>query len=329
MTGGQKAALTAATLVVLAIVAGVVITLPPRPTRTVSLVGAVLMQDRDPRRQMPIENVDITAAIGTATAEAKSDASGFFHLTLHPAEELDQTITLTFHDAGYQALEMTQPVTTQICVARMTPISTGTRVESSAPNVAIANVRLRYSTKATTVMSVGSDARTFEVTNTGGIPCNGHAPCSPDGKWKASAGSTTLDAGEGNEFRNVRASCIAGPCPFTKIQFDQPANGGRTLKVTALDWSDTATFLIEAEVTHVMPTDLVRQSYPVIFGNGMNFTLPAGAEGPSLEAELNRSDIVFPLGPDLWLSWATCTVKIDADRSKLYACELKPGYRFQ
>ncbi len=262
-------------------------------------------------------------------AEAKSDSSGFFRLTLRPTGELDQPITLVFRHSGYQPLEVTEPVTTQIYVARMTPISSAARVQTGAPNVVIGNVRLRYSTKATVTVSVGSDARTFEITNTGGIPCNGHFPCSPDGKWKAAVGSISLDAGEGNEYVNVRASCIAGPCPFTKIESDQTTERGRILKVTALDWSATATFLVEAEVTKVTPTDLIRQLHPVIFGNGMNFTLPASAEGPSVEAELNGSDIVFPLGPDVKLSWATCTVKVDADRSKLYRCELKPAYRFQ
>jgi hypothetical protein len=78
-----------------------------------------------------------------------------------------------------------------------------------------------------------------------------------------------------------------------------------------------------------MISDMIRQSYPIIFGRTMNFTLPGTAEGPSIEAAVNGNDIVFPLGPALILSWGTCTVKVDADRSKLIRCELKPGYRFQ
>jgi hypothetical protein len=74
---------------------------------------------------------------------------------------------------------------------------------------------------------------------------------------------------------------------------------------------------------------MVRQAYPVIFGSEMSFTLPGTAGGPSIEAELNGSYIVFPLGPDLILSWATCSLKQNPDGSKLYSCELKPGYRFQ
>ena len=94
--------------------------------------------------------------------------------------------------------------------------------------------------------------KTFEVANTGNVECRGRKPCSPDGRWKAAAGAMSLDAGPGNEFRNPRVSCIAGPCPFTKIDSDGLANGGRVFNVAVRDWSDPATFLIEAEVVHPM-----------------------------------------------------------------------------
>ena len=77
------------------------------------------------------------------------------------------------------------------------------------------NVRVRYSVKTITEADVGSAVKTFEVANVGDVPCKGHHPCSPDGKWKAALSSASLDAGEGNEFRNARVSCIAGPCPFS------------------------------------------------------------------------------------------------------------------
>ena len=50
----------------------------------------------------------------------------------------------------------------------------------------------------------------------------------------------------------------------------------------------------------------------------------------TLEAEINGSPMVFPLGPDPSLSWATCTVRTGAEEEKttVYRCELKPGYRF-
>jgi hypothetical protein len=77
-----------------------------------------------------------------------------------------------------------------------------------------------------------------------------------------------------------------------------------------------------------MLSDVIRQAYPSIFGRAMTFTLPAAGQGPAIEAEVNGVAIVFPLGPDLSLSWASCTLQISSNRAKLYSCELKPGYRF-
>jgi len=96
-----------------------------------------------------------------------------------------------------------------------------------------------------------------------------------------------------------------------------------------LDWSDTTSFLLQAEVFRSGIDDSVRESYPVIFGESLNFTLPAAAEGPSLEAEINGTNIVFPLGPEAILSWADCNVRVEKDQSKIYRCELKPGYSFK
>jgi hypothetical protein len=74
----------------------------------------------------------------------------------------------------------------------------------------------------------------------------------------------------------------------------------------------------------------VRKSYPVVFGRSLSFTLPGSAEGVSLEAELNGVEMIFPLGPELYLSWATCAVRTNSSREKstVYQCELKPDYRF-
>src|SRR5690606_25355390 len=137
-----------------------------------------------------------------------------------------------------------------------------------------------YGVKNTTIVNIGSAVKLFEVVNEGNLPCDDDPPCSPDGKWKATVGSVNLDAGDGNRFGRVRVSCIAGPCPFSKIQDDELRHDDRILEVRVLNWSDTVTYLVEAEVTDVMVNDTVRHSYPVIFGDSMNFTLPAGAQGP-------------------------------------------------
>jgi hypothetical protein len=119
-----------------------------------------------------------------------------------------------------------------------------------------------------------SAAHPFAESNTGNVPCEGRPPCSPDGRWKAAIGSTSLDAGEGQEFQNARVSCIAGPCPFTRIESDGFSRGGRKISVSVRNWSDTATFLEEAEVVHTMLSDVIRQAYPSIFDRTMTFTLP-------------------------------------------------------
>ena len=78
-----------------------------------------------------------------------------------------------------------------------------------------------------------------------------------------------------------------------------------------------------------MTADIVRESFPAILGRTLNFTLPPEAEGVSIEAEVNGTRVVFPLGPDPCLSWAECNVKFEKDRTSTYRCELKPGFEFR
>jgi hypothetical protein len=211
----------------------------------------------------------------------------------------------------------------------MKPKTPDVEIESQEAVTTVANVRVRYALKSTNTSEVGSAVKIFEIPNTGNVHCNSQPPCSPDGKWKAAVGSISLDAGADRQFRNARVSCIAGPCAFTRIESDQFTRGGPNISVSVRNWSDSVTYLLEAEVVHTMVADVVRHSYPAIFGRSMNFTLPATAQGPSIEAELNGSDVVFPLGPRLKLSWAFCKLEIGSDRTKRYLCELKPQFRFK
>src|SRR5438445_5394521 len=54
------------------------------PIQPVTLTGAVLLQDEDPRKQAPIADATITATGGVSAASIKSDSSGFFRLELQP-----------------------------------------------------------------------------------------------------------------------------------------------------------------------------------------------------------------------------------------------------
>jgi hypothetical protein len=293
-----------------------------------SIEGVALTQDADVRRQVPISGVKVTAVVGPNVINGTSDAAGSFRLPLSGPAWLRETVELQFEHPGYRSLNLTGQLKNEIYVIRMTP-EAQRPAGIETPETALKDVRLRYAAKASTPINVGSIARAFEVVNNGNVPCEGAALCSPDGKWKAAIGGVTLDAGEGNEFRSIRTSCIAGPCPFTRIESDQPSAGGRVIKVSARNWSDTVTFLVEAEVIQTRRSDLILNAYPAIFGREMSFTLPPAAEGPSIEAVTDGTEIVYPLGPALTLSWALCQSRVGPDGTKLYRCELKPGYEFQ
>jgi hypothetical protein len=296
----------------------------PRP---ISIRGAILVQSTDPHKQQPIAGVNVSAG-ELADSDARSDSSGLFILNLHRWIRRGHPIILSFRNPQYRPLDLKEFVSDQLYVVHLMPLA-AMPVTDNKPQVKVSNVRVRYTAKLNSELNVGSAVKTFEVENKGNVPCNGHDPCSPNGRWKANSGSASLDAGAGNVFREVRASCIAGPCPFTKIQSDQLLKGGQAITVSAVDWSDTATFLVEAEVFRPMMSRIEHWSYPVIFGEGLSFTLPPTAESVSIEADLDGQTIIFPLGPSLFLSWATCETAVNPDAGRVYRCTPKPGYRFQ
>lgn len=294
------------------------------------LVGATIQQNEDTWKQSPIGDVVVTAANDLAPA-VKSNASGYFKLILRKGVRRGRPITLQFRQPKYRPVDLNTTVGGDIYVIHMVPLQTGEDDTSgSQPPVVVTNILIRYSTESSADVEVGTGVTTFQVPNKGGIPCdpNNHGPCSPDGKWKASVGSASLDAGQGNSYQNARVFCIAGPCPFTKIANDDFSQGGQKISASVLNWSDTTTFLFQAEVFHHQVNDIVRESYPVIYGRTFNFSLPASAEGASLEAELDRTSIIFPLAPDPKMSWATCTVIVGSHMSKSYRCQLRPGFKF-
>jgi hypothetical protein len=302
---------------------------------TTRIKGAVILRNDDSRSELPISDVVVTASDGATSATTQSDASGYFNLPFRGGIWPGQTVTLSFRHPDYEPLDIKMQssfrlAAKQLYVARMAPKPEQVINDLNKPLIVISNIRVRYTVNSSTEVNVGSAVKTFQVVNKGNIRCDRFSPCSPDGRWKASTGSASLDAGVDNKFINVRASCIAGPCPFTRIDSSGFVHGGRYINVSALNYSDTATFLLEAEVIHTAISSNVRKSYPVIFGRVLNFTLPATEEGASLEAEVNGIPMVFPLAPELYMSWATCTARTNSEEEKatVYRCELKPGYRF-
>jgi hypothetical protein len=314
-----------------AIVAAVIfgIRLYKRIRQPLVVTGAIIRLDSDPRKQSPVANAVVSSLDGSAPHSVDSGFSGGFNLPLRLGIRKGHSVKLAFRQPDFEPLDLTETLSDKLLVVKMKPIHSEADPTSSQNEAKVTNAMVRYSTERMSTENIGSSVKTFEVVNTANVPCNNKPPCSRDGKWKAQVGSATMDAGNGNFFRDARVTCIAGPCAFTRIDFDGFSHGGRTVDVAVRDWSDTTTFLFQAEVFRSQLQSIVQQTYPVIFGRAMNFTLPSSAEGPSIEADLNGTLIVFPLGPNPLLSWASCQVQGQRNQAKNYRCELKAGYTFQ
>lgn len=300
--------------------------------KTLSIQGAVIRHDADTRKELPIAGAVVTASDSVVRATTLTDATGYFRIKFRERVWPEDVVTLDFRHPDYKPLAMNLPVTlhtklNKLFVAKMNPVSAPAPVvPTHAHTIDVSDVRVRYTVINQTETNVGSAVRVLQVVNQGNVPCQPKDTCSPDGRWKAAKGSVKLDAGPGNVFDNVRASCIAGPCPFTRIDVSGSDHPSETIEASALDWSDTATFLVEAEVFREDLESKVRESYPVKYGRDLHFTAPPTAEGVSIEAEVAGTEMVFPLGPDLYMSWAACASRKGPNNDTIYQCELKPGY---
>ncbi len=310
-------------------------------SRSMIIQGAVIRKEAETQRERPISDTVVTATDGALSATAISDARGYFRLSFPERVWSGKPVILKFRHPEFRPLDMSlttglHSTTGQLQIAAMTPIEAlsaelnDTKDQAPGKNQVVSNIRIRYTVNSQAEQNFGSVVKTFQAVNTGNVPCEHRSPCSPDGKWKATNGSLSLDAGPDSEFRDVRVSCIAGPCPFTRIDSSGYEHGGRNITAKALDWSGTTTFLLEAEVFHTSISSEVRESYPVIFGRTLNFSLPPKEEGVSIEADIAGLPMVFPLGPTPSTSWANCVETANAgDKSTTaYRCELKPGYKF-
>lgn len=297
--------------------------------RSVTLHGALIRKSDDPSAETPLSDVQVTATDGSLIVHTKSNSAGAFAVTVRRSVIRRHPLELDFRRRGYEPAHIFDPVGDRLYVVNMVPVPEATPVSPEHPSVKIGNVSIRYTLKTEATVDVGSGVKTFQVVNMGNVPCKKRRPCSPDGKWKASLGSASIDAGPEIEFRDGRVSCIAGPCPFTKIQKDDFSHGGRIIGVTILNWSDTATFLLQAEAVRHVRNDNTRTSYPVSFGRTISFSLPSSAEGTCIEAEVDGTPIVFPIVPNLSTGWADCVAQKEPDNNTLFRCELRPGYSFR
>jgi hypothetical protein len=297
---------------------------------TIRIDGAVMAESADAGQQTPIDGVRVRAfADGVELAQTMSDFLGSFRLEFPRPVVPGQTITLHLDHRDYRPLDLDATVEGRLYLARLA--STRPHVDAphtSGPDVVLSDLVVRYSVATQVDTSVGSGAKEFQVANTGNIPCDRQGACSPDGKWKATVVTVSMDAGPDNQFRHARLSCIAGPCPFTHVDRDDYTRGGQRISATVRNWSDIATFVLESEVFRSQLTDLTENLHPILLGRSLNFTLPAAAQGTSIQADVDGMEVVYPLGPKALLSWATCEVRIGTDRNRTFRCALKPGYAF-
>ena len=292
------------------------------------LTGAVLRYDTDPGKQLPIANAHVSLKEGLSEKAATSNGSGLFRLRVKDGIQRGDSVILEVRHPDYQPVDTIEHVADRPYLIRMIPLRTEAQLGIGEP-ATVTNVRIRYGVKSQNTVTIGSAVKVFQVVNRSDIPCGRKEPCSPDHKWKASVGGASLDAGDRNVFEHARVTCIAGPCPFTKIEKDSFSAGGSHIGVLVRNWSDTATFVLEAGVVHSSVYDQVLQTFPVILGQSMSFTLPDAAQGPSVEATVNGEYIVYPLGPDLTLSWADCDMQTMPGPYRLFRCVVRPGYRFR
>lgn len=322
----SRVAISIAILAVGGVAAGLVETVWVHRAKHIVMEGAVIKRDGDVKKQSPIADVQVSVQSALVPIVTKTSFSGLFEFELPLGARRGESVMLQFRHPDYQPLNVTEIIGNELYVVSMTPVPPEQEAAPPGPPIKISNIKVRYSTQTENEENIGSEVTTFEVRNQANVPCRGQRPCSPDGAWKASIGSASLDAGEGNVFDNARVSCIAGPCPFTRIVKDQYSRIARQISVSVLDWSGTTTFLMQGEVYRREISDSVREMYPVIFGDSINFSLPPPAEGATFEAELNSVETVFPLGPSPMMPWANCNVQVAKSKSKSYRCELKSGY---
>src|ERR1700733_11650059 len=73
--------------------------------KAISLRGAVLMENADPRKQQPIAGVTISGG-DLAVSDTTSNSTGFFVLKLRKPIRKGHPIVLSFHDLKYPPLEV-------------------------------------------------------------------------------------------------------------------------------------------------------------------------------------------------------------------------------
>src|SRR5579864_7199670 len=142
--------------------------------RMVTLAGAVTTKSSDPRKQLPIAGVQVSAADGRLAVQSTSDASGLFKLRMRRLLLLGRRgITIRFRHPDYEPLNLYVPISGSITVAEMVPIARPPITDDNQPKQIVAHPVVRYSVKRAAEENVGSAVRSFEVVTPGTCPAMG------------------------------------------------------------------------------------------------------------------------------------------------------------
>ena len=173
--------------------------------------------------------------------------------------------------------------------------------------------------------------KTFQIQIMGNIPCNG-STLFPGRQMEGGNQFRVPGCGRGKRFPKCQGFLYCGPLPFHAelIMTAFPREGATSRSPCAIGRIRPHS-CFRRRCSDPQISDLVRMTYPIILGTSLNFTLPPTAEGPSVEAELNGENIIFPLGPDpcFELGRLQCQRAKGNNGQKFYRCELNAGYQFQ
>ena len=113
----------------------------------VTLKGAVIKQDYDPRKQSPIANVEVIFRDAVDVQDTRSDFSGGFTFTMPPRVKLGQPARLIFRHPDFKPLELNVTLSNELYVVRMIPLHGEVEATLNEAEIGITNVLVRYSTE--------------------------------------------------------------------------------------------------------------------------------------------------------------------------------------
>jgi hypothetical protein len=113
--------------------------------RQIVLRGAVIRDDSDPSKQVPVANASIIAITAGLTTHARSDQTGSFAVALPSGFRGQQPVTLRFEHPDYQPLQLNEFTGDKLYVARMIPVvEPASGSAAKQPEQVISNIRVRY-----------------------------------------------------------------------------------------------------------------------------------------------------------------------------------------